>query len=162
MTVDPLEFRSTIGRFATGVTVITSASGDLLHGMTANAITSLSLDPVMLLACIDKTTNMHRVLEDAGVFAVHILAEDQEEISRTFARKGEPERGSLRGEHFRIGKSGAPLLERCLAYFDCRVAGVLEGGDHSIFLGEVIDEGVVDDAARPLIFYRGAYHRLSS
>lgn len=160
MTVDPLEFRSAIGRFATGVTVITSAAGGLLHGMTANAISSVSLDPVMLLVCVDKTTNMHRVLSEGGIFAVHVLAEDQEEVSRIFARKGEPEPGRLREQEFRIGKSGAPLLERCLAYFDCRVADVLEGGDHSIFLGEVIDQGVVDEEARPLIFYRGGYHAL--
>ncbi len=159
MGVDPLEFRSIIGHFATGVTVITAAAGEELQGMTANAVSSLSLDPVMVLICVDKSTHTHGVLERGGVFAVNILGEHQEQLSRIFAKRAEPELGMLRGQPFRFGASGAPILEDCMAFFDCRVADVLQGGDHSIFLGEVIDQGVVHDM-KPLLFYRGKYHAL--
>jgi flavin reductase (DIM6/NTAB) family NADH-FMN oxidoreductase RutF len=161
MTVDPLEFRSIMGHFATGVTVVTAAAGDELQGMTANAVCSLSLDPVLLLVCVDKTTHTHGVIERAGAFAVHILADDQEDVSRIFARKLPPQTGSLRGQRYRRGESGSPLLEDCLAYIDCRVADMLQGGDHSIFIGEVVAQRIVRDGARPLLFYRGGYHRMS-
>ena len=159
MSVDPLEFRSIIGHFPTGVTVITTAAGEEMQGMTANAVASLSLDPLLVLVCIDKGTHTHRVLEAGGVFAVNILGEHQEEVSRLFARRAEPEIGSLRGQRFTLGQTGAPILEDCLAYLECRVAYVHEGGDHSIFLGEVADGRVVRDVA-PLVFYRGKYHGL--
>jgi len=161
MTIDPLEFRSIIGHFPTGVTVITTAAGEELQGMTANAVASLSLDPLLVLVCVDKGTHTHRVLERGGVFAVNILGEHQEEVSRLFARRAEPEVGTLRGQRFTLGRTGAPILEDCLAYLECRVTEVLEGGDHTIFLGEVIDGRIVGDAA-PLIFYRGRYHGLNA
>ena len=160
MTVDPLEFRSVIGHFATGVTVITTAAGEEMQGMTANAIASLSLDPVMILICVEKETHTHRVLDRGGVFTVNILAEHQEDVSRLFAKRAEPEIGTLRGQRFTLGSTGAPILEDCLGYLECRVASVHEGGDHSIFLGRVVDARVVRDA-RPLLFYRGKYHGLT-
>jgi 3-hydroxy-9,10-secoandrosta-1,3,5(10)-triene-9,17-dione monooxygenase reductase component len=156
LSVDPLEFRSIIGHLATGVTVITSAAGDELQGMTANAVTSVSLNPVMMLVCVDKGTHTHRVLEKGGVFTVNILGEHQEDVSRLFAKRAEPEIGSLRGQPFRLGETGSPILEDCLAFIECRVAEVLTGGDHSIFLGEVVNEGVVSDV-KPLLFFRGKY-----
>lgn len=155
--VDPSEFRTVIGHFATGVTVITAAADGALHGMTANAFTSLSLDPVMVLVCIDKTTHAHKILTAGGAFAVNILGEHQEDVSRVFARKGEPEQGTLRGQPFRLGRTGAPILNDCLAYMDCEIAEVLDGGDHSIFLGRVVDEAVVSEV-KPLLFFRGGYH----
>ncbi len=160
MSVDPLEFRNIIGHFATGVTVITTAAGDKLHGMTANAITSLSLDPVLLLVCVDKATYTHGVLEGSGVFVVNVLGEHQEAVSRVFARRGEPEAGSLRGQSYTIGRMGAPILDDCLAFIECRVAEVLEGGDHSIFLGEVVGGGVKTEM-EPLLFFRGRYRTLA-
>ena len=159
MAVDPLEFRGIIGHFATGVTVITTAAAERLHGMTANAVSSLSLDPVMVLICVDKTTHTQRMLDLGGVFALNILSEEQEPLSRTFATKGEPEAGTLRGQPFRLGETGAPILDGCLAYLECRVVNVMDGGDHSIFLGEVVSEGV-EQEKRPLLFYRGGYHTL--
>lgn len=160
MPVDPLEFRSIIGHFATGVTVITTAAGEEMQGMTANAVASLSLDPTMILCCVEKTTYTHDVLERGGVFVVNILAEDQEAVSRVFAKRGEPEIGSLRGHRFVMGETGAPVLEDCLAYLECKVAEMFEGGDHSIFIGEVVAAHVVKEAG-PLVFYRGGYHRLA-
>jgi len=160
VTVDPLEFRSVMGHFATGVTVITTAAGEEMQGMTANAIASLSLNPVMVLICVEKETHTHRVLDRGGVFAVNVLTEHQEDVSRLFAKRAEPEIGTLRGQRFILGSTGAPILEDCLAFLECRVASVHDGGDHSIFLGRVVDARVVSDAA-PLLFYRGKYHTLA-
>ncbi|MBI2723648.1 MAG: flavin reductase family protein [Chloroflexi bacterium] len=159
MSVDPLEFRNIIGHFATGVTVITTAAGDQLQGMTANSVTSLSLDPVMVLICVEKTTHTHKVREESGCFTINVLGEHQEEVSRVFARRGEPETDSLRGQPYRLGPTGSPILEDCLAYLECKVADVLDGGDHSIFLGEVMHEGIVNDV-KPLLFYRGRYRSM--
>lgn len=161
MAVDPFEFRTIIGHFATGVTVITTRDGDRLHGMTANAVSSLSLDPVMVLVCVDKTTYAHGVITASGVFAVNILGEHQEALSRVFAQKSEPEVGSLRGQPYRLGETGVPILADCLAFIECRVKSVLDGGDHAIFLGEVVTEGVDNADVKPLLFYRGGYHSLA-
>jgi 4-nitrophenol 2-monooxygenase / 4-nitrocatechol 4-monooxygenase, reductase component len=158
--VEPLEFRSIMGHFATGVTVITTAAGEEMQGMTANAVTSLSLDPIMVLICVEKATHTHRVLDEGGVFAVNFLGEHQEDVSRLFAKRAEPEIGTLRGQRFTLGATGAPILEDCLAFLECRVASVHDGGDHSIFLGEVIDGRIVRDV-KPLLFFRGKYHGLT-
>ena len=160
MSVDPLEFRSVMGHFATGVTVITTCAGEEMQGMTANAVTSLSLDPVMVLICVEKNTHTHRVLDAGGVFAVNVLGEHQEDVSRLFAKRAEPEMGTLRGQRFSLGMTGAPILEDCLAYLECNVAYVHDGGDHSIFLGEVVSAAFVNDV-RPLVFYRGRYRGLT-
>jgi flavin reductase (DIM6/NTAB) family NADH-FMN oxidoreductase RutF len=160
LTVDPQAFRAIIGNFATGVTVITAASGDEMQGMTANAFTSLSLDPVMVLICVDRSSHTHRVLQQGGAFAVNILGAHQREVSQLFAKKAAPERGTLRGQEFRIGETGAPVLKDCLAYFECRIAEELPGGDHTIFLGEVVDAAVVGEG-RPLVFYRAEYRELA-
>ena len=160
MSIDPLTFRGIIGNFATGVTVITVADGDLMQGMTANAFMSLSLDPLMVLVSVDRASHTHRVLQGGRAFTVNILAAHQEDVSRLFAKKAEPERGTLRGQEFRIGETGAPVLTDCLAYVECRVAEELAGGDHTIFLGEVVDAAVVKEGG-PLLFFRGLYRELA-
>jgi flavin reductase (DIM6/NTAB) family NADH-FMN oxidoreductase RutF len=160
VTVDAQQFRTVIGSFATGVTVITAAADGELHGMTANAVTSLSLDPVMVLICVDKSTHAHAMLERSGAFAVNILGQHQEDVSRLFARKAPPERGTLRGQAFRSGETGAPLIEGCLAFLECRVGDVFEGGDHTIFTGQVVGMGVAEDM-QPLLFFRGRYRALA-
>jgi len=160
MGVDPQEFRTVIGSFATGVTVITAAADGMLQGMTANAVTSVSLDPVLVLVCIDKETHTHGVVERGRAFTVNVLSSGQEDVSRLFAKKAAPERGSLRGQRFHIGRTGAPILAGSLAHLECRVTEVLEGGDHSIFLGEVMSLGA-DPNRQPLLFFRGQYRQLA-
>ena len=157
LAIDPTEYRNIIGRLPTGVTVITAAEDDgHLHGMTANAVTSLSLEPPMVLVCIDKNAQAHAVIERARAFAVNILGEHQEHLSRLFAISEEPEQGRLRGLAFTTGRTGAPILADCVAYLECRLREIAEGGDHSIFMGEVVAQGVVNDVA-PLLFFRGQY-----
>jgi len=114
----------------------------------------------MVLICVDRDTHTHRLLEEGGVFTVNILGEHQEDVARTFARRAEPEVGSLRGEPFVIGTTGSPRLEDCLAFLECRIASALDGGDHTIFLGEVVAEAIVNDV-KPLLFFRGRYHSLT-
>ena len=160
MPIDVATFRELMGRFATGVAVITVADRERYHGMTANAVASVSLDPLLLLVCVDRTTHMHGMLASSGRFVVNILAADQERVSRLFAQKMEPELRSLRGERFHLGASGSPILSEALAYLDCRLSSAYDGGDHTIFVGEVIDGATLREAP-PLIFYRGGYRTLA-
>jgi flavin reductase (DIM6/NTAB) family NADH-FMN oxidoreductase RutF len=161
MTIDTARYRQIIGHFASGVTVITSAHDGWLHGMTANAVTSVSLNPLLLLVCVDHTAHAHQQLEESGRFGVNILTEDQEDVSRLFASHEPPERDSLRGVAYHLGQHGAPIIEGCLAYFECEVAERFAGGDHTIFLGAV-QGGEVLQETLPLLFYRGGYRRLGA
>lgn len=159
MPIDAARYRQIIGHFPTGVTVITTAHEGWLHGMTANAITSVSLNPLLLLVCVDKTAHAHGQIEKAGTFAVNILSEDQEEISRLFAATAEPERNSMRGASYHFGPNGCPLLDDALAYFECRVADRAQGGDHTVFIGQVLDGDLLRETV-PLVFFRGGYRKL--
>jgi flavin reductase (DIM6/NTAB) family NADH-FMN oxidoreductase RutF len=160
MAIDGPRFRQIIGHFATGVTVVTTAHEGRLHGMTANAITSLSLDPLLLLVCVDKTANMHGELTKAGRFAVNILTDDQEDISRTFATTTEPEEGRLQGVAYHLGPHGAPLIDDALGFMECALGDQFDGGDHTIYTGLVLNGDVSDEGA-PLLFYRGGYRRMA-
>jgi len=156
LTVDQLEFRRVMGDFATGVTILTTALGDELHGMTANAVCSVSLDPLLVLVCVEKTTRTHPVLSRSGVFALNVLAEEQEHLSRLFADDSVDVERRLAGLSYRSGVTGVPILADCLAYVDCRVVATYPGGDHTIFVGAVEDLGVVREG-QPLVFFRGGY-----
>jgi flavin reductase (DIM6/NTAB) family NADH-FMN oxidoreductase RutF len=153
------EYRQLIGCFPTGVTIITMAHEGEVRGMTANAVTSVSLDPLLLLICVDKRTITHRFLEQATTFAVNILAEDQEHVSRALASRDSDDARRLMGHPYHPGQNGAPILDDCVADLECRITEVFPGGDHSIFIGEVVWGEVMRDAP-PLIFHRGKYRRL--
>lgn len=148
-----------IGRFATGVTVITFQSQDLTRGMTANAVSSLSLDPTLLLVCVEKNTIAHAQLEHVSAFALNILAEDQIEVSRAFARHGLQD---MAGVPYRAGVTGAPIIEGVLGWFECEVYDRLNGGDHTIYIGRVVELSLDRPEARPLLFFGGAYHSIGS
>ncbi len=152
------EYRRTIGLFATGVTVITAAVDGRLKGMTANAVASVSLDPVMLLVCVDKSAHTHPFLAQSGAFVVNILASDQEDLSRMFARQTERHTpADLFGLPYRPGALGAPILDNVLAYLECRVREIHPGGDHDIFIAEVDSMETLRPDGEPLLFYRGGY-----
>ena len=161
MTIDAAGYRRIVGQFATGVTVVTTAVDGWLHGITANALTSVSLNPLLLLVCVDKEAHAHDELIKAGRFGVNVLAEEQEELSNLFATKGEPEQGQLRGVPYHLGPLGTPVLEGCLAYLECAVADQYPGGDHTIFTGEVLGGDILREAL-PLLFHQGAYRRITS
>lgn len=155
--IDQRLYRDVIGRFATGVTVLTFRTPEVTRGMTANAVTSLSLDPTLLIACVDKRSSVHGRLQQADAFALNILAEDQVDISRTFARPGIEDMGDVA---YRSGSTGAPIIEGVLAWFECAVHERLDGGDHTIYVGRVLDLSVERPDADPLLFYAGGYHKL--
>ena len=161
MTIDAARYRQIIGHFASGVTVITTSHDGWLHGMTANAVTSVSLNPLLVLVCVDKTAHAHEQLIEAGRFGVNILAEEQEEASRLFAATAEPEQGQLRGAAYHLGAHGTPVIEGCLAYLECQVVERCAGGDHTVFIGQVLAGEVLHEAL-PLVFYRGGYRRLGA
>jgi 3-hydroxy-9,10-secoandrosta-1,3,5(10)-triene-9,17-dione monooxygenase reductase component len=151
--VDPGEFRSALGSFATGVTIVTTRDGDGRDiGLTANSFNSVSLDPPMVLWSLSKTSTSLAAFSQAQHFAVHVLAADQETLSNQFARKGADK---LAGSEPRRGAGQVPLLGGCTALFQCRTAYKYEGGDHVIFVGEVIDFEHLDKP--PLVFHGGRY-----
>lgn len=156
------EFRDALGSFATGVTVITTQGPEEPYGMTANAFSSVSLDPPLVLICVIRGTQGEQMIEANGIFAVNVLDEEQEAISRYFASKSRPKGPDAFQEiSHRRARSGAPILDGAAAYLDCRVAAVHQAGDHTIFIGEVMALGVAPDS-RPLLFHRGQYRYLGS
>jgi flavin reductase (DIM6/NTAB) family NADH-FMN oxidoreductase RutF len=159
MPMDAASYRKVIGAFATGVTVVTTEVEGRLHGFTANAVSSLSLDPLLLLVCVDKRAYAHQELARARTFGVNILAEGQQDLSNLFAKSAEPAADTLRGVAFHRGATGAPIIDGALAALECETYRALDGGDHTIYLGRVV-EGSVDAGARPLLFYLGCYRTL--
>ena len=145
-----------MGHFATGVTILTTALGEELHGMTANALCSVSLEPLLVLVCVNKQARTHAVLSESGAFAVNVLAEEQEHLSRLFADDAADAAHNLASLSCRHGVTGAPILADCLAFVECRVVAAYPGGDHTIFVGAVEDAAVLQEG-QPLIFFRGAY-----
>lgn len=161
MTLDARAYRDIWGSFATGVTVITTNVSGWLHGMTANGVVSVSLDPLLMLASVDKSTRCHGQLRSAGIFGVSFLGEDQEAISSLFAKRGDPEEGQLRGVSFHDGPQGTPILDGSIAFLECRLADVLPGGDHDLFIGEALGGEILRTDAAPLLFFRGRYRKIA-
>lgn len=157
MTVDQATFRSILGRFASGVTVVTAREGEVDYGMTASAFCSLSLDPPLALVCVEHSARMHDVLERADAFAVNMLTADQEAVSRRFAEQPDDDR--FTGLGFDRGVTGAALLHETLAFLECELVGRHPGGDHTIFVGRVI-AAEAGEGDRPLLYYRGGYTQL--
>jgi len=154
------EFRSTVGAFATGVTVVTTRGEEHAYGMTANAFSSVSLDPPLILVCVINPSEGADHITRNGVFAVNILSVDQEPLSRYFASRDRPKgRDAFRDVPHRVLTSGSPILEGAAAFMDCRVHAMHEAGDHLIFIGEVLELDV-QDGGTPLVFHGGGYRLL--
>ena len=154
--IDKSELRRLMGHFATGVTVITTRDAEGRHfGLTANAFTSVSLVPPLILVCVDKGADCYRCFEESQAFVVNILSESQEDVSRRFATKGADKFSGIR---FRSGGRGCAILDDSAAWLECRVVGGHDGGDHTIYVGEVEGGDAID--ARPLLFFRGGYRQL--
>jgi 3-hydroxy-9,10-secoandrosta-1,3,5(10)-triene-9,17-dione monooxygenase reductase component len=151
--VPPERFRAVMGRFATGVAVVTAASPTGPVGMTANAVCSLSLDPLLLLVCFDKDARTLAVVRDTRRFGVNVLAAGQDDLARLFASKA-PEHEKFAGVAHAV-HDGIPVIEGVLAWVGCRLERLEPGGDHVIGIGAV--EAAESGEGAPLIFYRGTY-----
>ena len=157
--VDTRLYRDACGCFATGVTVVTTSDADGPRGLTANAVSSLSLDPTLFLVCVDVNAGSYEVLRESRHFAINILAADQEDVSAFFAVPTPA--GAPMGEHgYRVSAEGSPLLDNALAWLDCRTHSIFDGGDHKIFVGEVTSCEIARPAAEPLLFFRGKYRAI--
>lgn len=176
--LDSQRLRETLGRFATGVTVVTAFCdadreengdcGQLPHepgehawGTTVNAFTSVSLDPPLVLICIGRERSIHPVIASAGRFGVNILGEASQQLSDCFA--GAPSslpRSAFCNAPFHVGPGGTPILDAALAHIECEVERAIDAGDHTIYLGRVIAAGADDDHQLPLLYFRGRYLRI--
>lgn len=154
--IDSDSFRAVLGRFASGVTVVTARAADGHdQGMTVTSFCSLSLEPPLILVCIAHDALMHDNLIAVDHFAVSILSATQEPLSRRFS---DPDPDRFEGIGFTRGRTGAPLLDDALAHLECRRVASHPGGDHTIVVGEVLDATIRQD--RPLLYYRSGYAQL--
>lgn len=158
MAIGSNEFKAAMGRFASGVTIVTTVRGGRPVGMTASAFCSLSLDPPLVLFCLDKGAQCHDLFAAGECFAVSILAEDQLTLSERFAQ---PFDDRFEGVAVECLETGAPVLPDALAVADCWLHAVHDGGDHSILVGRVVAVSVREDDTAPLLHYRGAYRKLA-
>ena len=157
MPVDPADFRRALGQFAAGVTVVTTRDGQGRSlGLTVTAFASVSLDPALVLVCVDHRSETHAGFRHEGLFGVSILAEGQEEVSRRFAGGGP---AKFTGLELGRGTTGVPLIPGAVAHLECRVIATHVAGDHTIYVGEVLSAEV--RPGRPLLYHDRRYRRLA-
>ncbi len=153
------EFRRGMARFATGVTVVTTLDQDgAMHGMTANSFTSVCLEPPLALVCVDLRSNTHRFIEARGAFGVNVLSQKQQDIGSYFAKSPKDRLGQVSYSH-RPSESGLPVIEGSLAFFGCRVVDSHVHGDHTIYIGRVM-EAALGGPEKPLLFYESRFSAL--
>ncbi len=158
MRVDSASFRRALGQFASGVTVVTTRDGSgRPHGLTVSSFCSVSLRPPLVLVCIDHRSDANPAVRESGLFAVSVLAEDQQAVSRRFAAHG---RTKLAGFPFVEGRHGLPLVPGALAHLECRVRSFHDEGDHAVWVGEV--KALAVHPGRPLLHHAGAYGAFSA
>lgn len=156
--IEPSEFRNALGRFATGVTVVTTVDeAGCRFGVTANSYNSVSLDPPLVLWSLANSSRSMAAFAGCEVFAVHILGAHQEDLAMRFASRGEDKFAEL---NTREGFGGVPLFDDCVAHFECVTQNRFEGGDHQIFLGRVVNFEAGD--REPLLFHRGRFAKVHS
>ena len=160
MPTNPAEFRKAMGCFATGVTIITLDLEGEVHGMTANAFASVSIDPLLVLVCVDHNTRTHAHMQAKKRFGINVLSEEQRAISEYYARPARTHEHAEAeaGARFDRTKHGTPRLQGALAYLECRLHSSEDAGDHTIFIAEVEDVEVRQ--GDPLLFFRGKYRKV--
>jgi flavin reductase (DIM6/NTAB) family NADH-FMN oxidoreductase RutF len=185
MAIEKIFFRQVMGHFATGVTIVTTSSKGVLAGLTVNSFCSVSLEPPLVLVCVDLHSSTLPMFRESGVFAVNMLTEEQEELSRCFATPNKDRFGAFCHASNYTVATGAPVLTDVLAFVDARIVAEYPGGDHAIFLGQVEAIGFdgkvlfineVDSQQyhqsghnghtairneKPLIYYRGQYRHIA-
>jgi flavin reductase (DIM6/NTAB) family NADH-FMN oxidoreductase RutF len=156
MDIDGLELRDALGRFATGVCVITTNQEQKPIGMTVNSFASVSLDPPLVLWSLQNNSDVYRAFSAPAHFAINILSKDQQDLSNLYARKGDH---LLQEDHYRIGKYGSPIIRNALTTLECELEITHEGGDHLIIVGRVRDMHT-RPTGNPLLFFSGSYREL--
>jgi flavin reductase (DIM6/NTAB) family NADH-FMN oxidoreductase RutF len=146
-------FKAAMRRFATGVTIVTTKNGDVIHGFTVNAFASVTAEPPTVLVCVNRTARAHSMISESGSFCVNILALEQQTLAEKF-QGGEPQERFKDVVH-RAGPSGSPILDDVLAYVDCKVEEEVSAGTHTIFIGKVLESGEREGV--PLGYYDRAY-----
>ena len=160
-TADVDLFRRAMGRFATGVTVLTTRVGDQDHAMTASALTSVSLEPLLVLVCVEREARFHDAVVEAGIWGVSVLSSQDRSAADWLATRGRPLHGQLdRIAHHFGTQTGVALLDGALSSFECRTVAVHPGGDHSIVVGEVVSVTCATHPGDALLYYRGRYVNL--
>jgi len=160
--IDWITFREAMRQFATGVAVMTVRDGDTIHGMTANAFTSVSREPMLMLVCVMKDTTTHKLVTRSNTFALNILNANQRALAQRFAKQIPlPPDPFADIKHHRV-VTGAPVFDECAAYVDCRVIAAHPGGDHTIFVGEVAAAGVGTSRSQLLLWVGGEYRSLEN
>ena len=158
MPIDQNAFKEALRGWASGVTVVTSRAGDKIHGMTVSAFSSVSADPPLVLVCANRDSTTHGIIEEAGLFAVNILAEHQREVSNVFA-SSKYEDSRLERVSWTEGHTGVPLIDEALASLECQVCSAHHEGSHTIYIGQV--EAVHTSDATPLLYYKGGYRSIN-
>ena len=157
MTLNPTTFKSAMSCFASGVTVITTSYQEQLHGMTASSFCSLSLEPPLVLVCVANQARSHAMISKSGVFAVNILDADQLEWGKRFAGMLPGIEDRFAGIAYKVALTDSPILPGTLSWVDCKLRHSYQGGDHTIFVGEVVAGGV-REAGEPLLYFNRAWH----
>ena len=151
MSVDPKEFRRALGSFASGVTVVAAEVGGTIHGMTASAFISVSMDPPLVLVSVARTAHLHPIVAQSGAYTVSVLAAHQAPLSNHFAGRPDP----ALAINWRRTPTGAPVLADVLTTIDCTLVQAIEAGDHTLYVGQVLGVAVQD--GEPLTYFRGRY-----
>ena len=155
-------FRRAMSRFATGVTVLTTRVRHLDHAMTASAVTSVSLEPLLLLVCVEREARFHDAVVESGVWGVSVLAGNDRAVADWLATRGRPLHGQLdRLTHHSGPQTGVALLDNALSTFECRTTAIHPAGDHSIVVGEVVSVTTSTHPGEALLYYRGEYETLA-
>ena len=152
----PEEYKSAAAMFASGVTVVATRLDGEFHGITVSGFASLSISPVQVVALISRASRLHDMIQRSGSFAVSVLAEEQRAIAEHFATRGRAPAPDFGTVPYLARVTGSPILSGCLAYFDCSLERRHDGGDHSLFIGSVLEAGA-DPSRRPLIYFNRGY-----
>jgi len=161
MSIDSDLFRRVLSQFATGITIVTARAGEEIHGLTANSFCSVSLEPPLVLVCVDKKAHSHDLILHGKNFAVNILHASQESLARRFAANNLPASERFAGIKFHSKITGAPVLQESLGWLDCKLVAAHPGGDHTIFVGEVLALGR-HHGNEALLYFHSRYQKFKS
>lgn len=156
---DLAALKAALGRFATGIVVVTTTVRGEDHAMTANAFTSVALEPPVVLVCVEKIARFHESVLEAGVWGVSVLGEDAGQVATWFATRGRPLHGQFDGLKVTRGpRTGVPLLGDALSTLECATRSLHDGGDHTVVLGDALSVAVPAPEGSPLVYWSGRYH----